>query len=232
MMDRPIPQAAYAFFLDSLTPEVANAHYQPEGHPMHGPIVRLGEGPAYQYRFFHGRLKSRSVWWLCWADAAAFADWAGLRPMSELEYEKSLRGPRVPEPEECGSSFWGGSFGGGRYNAHPREMNVTVGHAEGLKFKGTHGSCTATNYPADWPKKDAKGTGVRGGQEAASGPRELRPPFWCTSCRIDAALADSERFITYGFRPARTAPEEAKLNTVRNEQESSPLLEGLPSRGE
>jgi hypothetical protein len=45
-------------------------------------------------------------------------------------------------------------------------------------------------------------------------------------------MADAERYVTYGFRPARTAPEEAKWNSVKNEQESSPLLEGLPARGE
>jgi formylglycine-generating enzyme required for sulfatase activity len=31
--------------------------------------------------------------YLAWADLTAFLDWAGLRPMSELEYEKAGRGP-------------------------------------------------------------------------------------------------------------------------------------------
>jgi formylglycine-generating enzyme required for sulfatase activity len=30
---------------------------------------------------------------LSWADVAAYADWAGLRPMTELEFEKACRGP-------------------------------------------------------------------------------------------------------------------------------------------
>jgi hypothetical protein len=228
----PLGKAAYAHMLELLTPEEADERYQIEGFPVHGGISRtlIGEGPACHFLGGGGR-KSRALFYLCWADCASYANWAGLRPMTELEYEKTLRGPRAPVPEECGSSFWGGSFGGSRYNAHPREFSVTVGAPEGLQFMGTHGTGTSTNWPSDWPKKDAKGTGVRGGQEAASGPAELKAPFWCTSCRIDAALADAERYITYGFRPARTAPEEAKWNSARNEQESSPLLQGLPEYG-
>lgn len=33
---------------------------------------------------------------LSWADGAAFLDWSGLRPMTELEFEKSCRGPNLP----------------------------------------------------------------------------------------------------------------------------------------
>lgn len=35
-----------------------------------------------------------------WDDACAFADWSGLRPMTELEFEKACRGTRVPMPHE------------------------------------------------------------------------------------------------------------------------------------
>lgn len=31
--------------------------------------------------------------WLSWADGSAYSDWAALRPMSELEFEKACRGP-------------------------------------------------------------------------------------------------------------------------------------------
>jgi formylglycine-generating enzyme required for sulfatase activity len=38
--------------------------------------------------------------YLAWADLAAILDWSGLRPMSELEYEKSGRGPIAAVSEE------------------------------------------------------------------------------------------------------------------------------------
>ncbi len=39
--------------------------------------------------------------WTNWPDLAAYADWSGLRPMSELEYEKACRGPN--------EKAWGGN---------------------------------------------------------------------------------------------------------------------------
>ncbi|HLF17266.1 MAG TPA: SUMF1/EgtB/PvdO family nonheme iron enzyme [Candidatus Omnitrophota bacterium] len=38
----------------------------------------------------------RPVSYLTWMDLAAFLDWAALRPMSELEFEKASRGPVLP----------------------------------------------------------------------------------------------------------------------------------------
>ena len=44
--------------------------------------------------------------YLNWVDHAAYLDWAGLRPMSELEFEKMARGPLLPLP---GEFVWGNS---------------------------------------------------------------------------------------------------------------------------
>ena len=42
--------------------------------------------------------------WVNWGDVAAFADWAGLRPFTELEYEKAARGVQSPL---AGEYAWG-----------------------------------------------------------------------------------------------------------------------------
>lgn len=37
---------------------------------------------------------------LSWMDGSAYLDWSGLRPITELEFEKALRGPATPVPNE------------------------------------------------------------------------------------------------------------------------------------
>ncbi|MFN9916944.1 MAG: hypothetical protein ACK53L_30425, partial [Pirellulaceae bacterium] len=41
---------------------------------------------------------------ISWADVTAYLDWSGLRPMSELEYEKAGRGPNAAV---AGEYAWG-----------------------------------------------------------------------------------------------------------------------------
>ncbi len=53
---------------------------------------------------------ARALTYLSWKDLAAFLDWAGLRPMTELEYEKAARGPFLPV---------GGEFAWGTVNIIP-----------------------------------------------------------------------------------------------------------------
>jgi len=53
---------------------------------------------------YTARLPSRRCNYIASSDALAYAVWAGLRPMTELEFEKACRGPRHPVPKECA---WG-----------------------------------------------------------------------------------------------------------------------------
>lgn len=48
-----------------------------------------------------------AVNWMSWQDLEAFADWAGLRPMTELEFEKACRGPYPYMPAVKNEYAWG-----------------------------------------------------------------------------------------------------------------------------
>jgi formylglycine-generating enzyme required for sulfatase activity len=95
---------------------------------------------------------------LTWGMGAAFAAWAGLRPMTELEYEKACRGSRDPQPNEAGPSVWG------IRNLNVGEMItfvVSAANPAGRSFSGTHGS-GIPGLPADWPGLNARGATKRG----------------------------------------------------------------------
>jgi len=53
---------------------------------------------------FQAAAPRRPCNFLTWDDSAAWADWMGLRPMTELEFEKAARGPKRPMP---GDFPWG-----------------------------------------------------------------------------------------------------------------------------
>ncbi|WP_177199959.1 SUMF1/EgtB/PvdO family nonheme iron enzyme [Flexibacter flexilis] len=48
--------------------------------------------------------QNRACNWLNWNDLAAYLDWAALRPMTELEFEKAARGTTYPAPRDMA---WG-----------------------------------------------------------------------------------------------------------------------------
>jgi hypothetical protein len=139
---------------------------------------------------------------LSWLQGASFGAWAGLRPMTELEYEKACRGPRAPVPNEAPASYWG-----------IRNLNVgttigrtvSAGDPVGRRFAGTHGSGTAAR-PGDWPPSDATGVMDRGGGLGVEVPRIY------TSTRQEARVDNDgtgaqrlpNRYFS-GWRGVRTA---------------------------
>jgi hypothetical protein len=147
-----ITQGQYADFLSTLTEAQAKARYY-EG--IHGRAInRSGKPPSTRYS---ASAPDRRLNGLSWSDGAAFAAWAGLRPMTELEYEKAIRGPQDRTPNDNPQSYCGiPDMNGDRLYERP----VSVGNAVGLAFKGTHG-CGTPALPADWPK-DGGGAIYRG----------------------------------------------------------------------
>jgi formylglycine-generating enzyme required for sulfatase activity len=96
--------------------------------------VRLAEDPGDPLpRVYATVTPDRACNYISWADLAAFADWSGLRPMTELEFEKACRGPLEPV---AGEYAWGTTFikaqtghapgaadGSGRESAAPSDAN-------------------------------------------------------------------------------------------------------------
>ncbi len=181
----------YTGFLNMLDAAQAAKRYTDK--VRHQQISRSGEPPNYTCSSPDRR---RACVALSWADGASFAAWAGLRPMTELEYEKVTRGPMEPGWDTGDRldhpSYWEvQSINGWRL---PRERPVTVGNAVGRRFRGSHGRGTPT-LRADWPQTDAVGAGIRGGYGVAG-----RPSHRLLADTVAPGRAD------YGWRGVRTAP--------------------------
>ncbi|MFK7972417.1 MAG: SUMF1/EgtB/PvdO family nonheme iron enzyme [Bacteroidia bacterium] len=96
-------QAQYASFLSKLTQVQKNDRDGPHYvNAINVFPIRDGEGYAIADN------PERAMDYLSWADMVAYLDWAALRPMSELEYEKACRGLREPVLEEYawGNHSW------------------------------------------------------------------------------------------------------------------------------
>ncbi len=95
----------YVDFLNKLTATQASANFiVPRANFLYGfTITNLGAAPNR----YQTTTPDRACNYMRWRNTTAYADWAGLRPMTELEYEKACRGPETSVPEEFA---FGGSF--------------------------------------------------------------------------------------------------------------------------
>ncbi len=120
-MKYEISQGQYADFLNKLTgPQWTNRFANANGserHTISGSCTNVTAS-----------VPERACNYLCWMDGCAYAAWAGLRPMTELEYEKACRGPALPVANEYA---WGNII-----------ITQQVGHV------GIDGSGTETPSPA------------------------------------------------------------------------------------
>lgn len=91
-MKYEITQQQYTDFLNLLTEKQAYNRWQKITSHRYG---ITGSYPEFETNSPHVACN-----FLSWMDGVAYADWAGLRPMSELEYEKACRGMEFPVKNE------------------------------------------------------------------------------------------------------------------------------------
>jgi hypothetical protein len=206
-MKRIVPTAGqYAEFLNTLTEAQAKPRFYEHGHGMD--IKRTGTAPNTTYTAPDPDALTR---WISYTDGAFFAAWAGLRPTTELEYEKFYRGIRPAIPNDAFPSCYGvdGTAMAGLY-----ERPVSVASAIGRGFKGTHGS-GAPELPGDWPA-DIRGAILRNDYfyGAAHVPTHLliggrMSPSSANADRhgwMGTAGSPSACWTLAGWRGARTSP--------------------------
>lgn len=93
MMKYEISQGEYVDFLNTITSTQAATRWTTQ--TTYRQMTLTGTHPNYS-----ASRPDRACNWLSWADLAAYADWAALRPFTELEFEKAARGVSVPTPDE------------------------------------------------------------------------------------------------------------------------------------
>ncbi len=122
-MKYSISQGQYAAFLNKLSSDQADNRYSGQyGNSRH----TIAFDAVYER--FTVDAPDRACNYLSWADGTAYAAWAGLRPMTELEYEKVCRGFSDPVRNEFA---WG-----------------TTGYTGQTGHQGVDGSGTETALPA------------------------------------------------------------------------------------
>jgi formylglycine-generating enzyme required for sulfatase activity len=130
-------------WLNLLTPVQAAFVY-----PIPDPMGAERFGIVFQGGVYSTSVPARAVNWMNYEAVCAFADWAALRPYTELEYEKACRGPLPAVPDEYS---WGsrniaqitalnGTDGSGMELALPAaancQYNLTSGSLPGSAIQG------------------------------------------------------------------------------------------------
>jgi formylglycine-generating enzyme required for sulfatase activity len=158
IMKYEISQGQYADFLNTLTPSQDKNRFSDNKGKFRNTIGGSAGSRS-------AGAKDRACNYLSVTDGMAYADWAGLRPMTELEFEKACRGPLN---SVAGEYAWG--------NANIASKPYT------LKNDGRPDEAVATNY-AVAPKGNAA---YRRSQHLIRGPLRGGIFATATSTRVEA----------------------------------------------
>ena len=113
VMKYELSQGQYAQFLTQLSEGWSHIR-----NPIGGKNYHKKKGTIYhEDGKYYAQDPDRPMNYVSFTDGLAYSDWAGLRPITELEYEKAARGPVIPQ---AGEFVWGTSS----YNNLERYVNL------------------------------------------------------------------------------------------------------------
>ena len=135
-----ISQQQYVDFLNTLTSAQASTRYPNATTNRHAITVSGGvystTNPYVACNF------------LSWMDGAAYSDWAGLRPMTELEFEKACRGLETPVANEYA---WGTATVAGNAYTLENDNATNEGIANNYSTSTGNASYDITDGSIDGP---------------------------------------------------------------------------------
>ncbi|MEI7485460.1 MAG: SUMF1/EgtB/PvdO family nonheme iron enzyme, partial [Ignavibacteriota bacterium] len=133
-MKYEVSQQEYVDFLNSIPTAYAIVHYNGNVGLARYNINVTGE-------VFSTTTPCVAVNYLSWNDLTSYLDWSGLRPMTELEFEKACRGTAYPVPFECA---WGTPYAAG--GAYGIIGTLYTLNGEGSVSENIVNNYNATNY--------------------------------------------------------------------------------------
>ncbi|MGQ0827451.1 MAG: SUMF1/EgtB/PvdO family nonheme iron enzyme [Bacteroidota bacterium] len=133
-MKYEITQGQYVDFLNKLNSTQATNRF-PNQNGNWGHTITVASG------VYSTTTPYRACGWLDWEDITAYLDWAALRPMTELEYEKACRGNSAPVANECA---WGTA-------TKTEPTGISNSGASNEKSSNTAANCNFTAGTADVP---------------------------------------------------------------------------------
>lgn len=181
-MKYELTQGHYAAFLNMLPTQSTffRAIHGGRGYAAGRGTIRLEESG------YVAGTPDRPANWISWNDGLAFADWSGLRPMTELEFTKAARGPATPIAHEFP---WGtATFDRLKRQMGPDDDLIASGDAdESLLMDATRDVLGASHFwvmdlagsvpPA---RATTRSTGANASNWSASAIATPRPKRTCT----------------------------------------------------
>jgi formylglycine-generating enzyme required for sulfatase activity len=130
IMKYELTQGGYAEFLNNISAEQAERRYLNRTNNFRNTVSFTRHEGA---RIYTASRPGRACNYLSWMDGAAYLDWSGLRPLSELEFEKAARGYNSEAGQAIaaaeGAPAWGNN------NAYPGNV-VSASETEFYKAEG------------------------------------------------------------------------------------------------